>query len=168
MRGKKFQLLIAGVLLIALIALTAPMGVQAYFTDYEEAHGGAVLNLEGKTELHETPEDARKVISIENTGETDVIVRVNIYGDFLGDVEYGDDWTYDEDSGWYYYNSILTPGSSTSEIIANVDTEAATAAGHDFDIVVVHESERVSYDGSEENKVVKPDGWILPDIAVGS
>ena len=163
MRNKKLKLLIAGILLVA---LAAPAAVTAYFTDYEEGHGGAVLNLEGQTELHEQPEDDKKTISIENTGETDVIVRVAIYGNFLGEVDYSaEDWTYDEEGGWYYYNSILKPGESTSDIVANIDVAKAKEAGHDFDIVVVHESERVTYDGSAKNKVVKPEGWILPDIS---
>ena len=161
MRNRKVKLLIASILLVA---LAAPAAVLAYFTDYEEAHGGAVLKLEGETTINETPKDAKKTISIKNTGKTDVVVRVAIYGDYLGDIDCSaDDWTKDGD--WYYYEGVLAPNESTSDIVANIDVEAAKAAGHDFDIVVVHESERVSYtgtlkdDGTIENKVVRPDGW---------
>ena len=163
MKNRKKKMLIAAVLLVA---LAAPAAAYAYFTDYEDAYGGAVLKLEGETTIHETPEDAKKTISIENTGETDVIVRVAVYGDYLGNIDYdAGDWT--KDGEWYYYNSILEPGGTTSDIVANIDTAAAKAAGHDFDIVVVHESQRVSYDGTEENNVVLPEGWTLPDISVG-
>ena len=161
MRNRKVKLLIASILLVA---LAAPAAVFAYFTDYEEAHGGAMLKLEGETTIQEKPEDAKKTISIKNTGKTDVVVRVAIYGDYLGEVEYSEsDWT--KDGEWYYYEGVLSPKESTSDIVANIDVKAAKEAGHDFDIVVVHESERVSYtgtlkdDGTIENRVVRPDGW---------
>ena len=161
MKNRKFKLLIASILLVA---FAAPAAAYAYFTDYEEAHGGAVLKLEGETTIQETPKDDKKTISIKNTGESDVVVRVAIYGDYLSEIDYSaDDWTKDGD--WYYYEGVLAPDESTSDIVANINVEAAEKAGHDFDIVVVHESERVSYtgtlkdDGTIENKVVRPDGW---------
>ena len=73
MRNETLKILIAAILLVA---LAMPMGAFAYFTDYEDAHGGAVLKLEGETQIEETPDDAGKTISIKNTGETDVIVRI--------------------------------------------------------------------------------------------
>ena len=165
MKNRKMKLLVAAVLLVA---LAAPAAVLAYFTDYEDAHGGALLKLEGETTIHEDADSEKKVISIENVGETDVIVRVAVYGDYVKHpltYEESSDWI--EDGDWIYYKKILAPGQTTSRITAFVDTEAAAAAGHDFDIVVVHESQRVSYDGTEQNKVVLPDGWRYPDIAAG-
>ena len=164
MKRRSKILLACGIGLIMMI--TGSIGTLAYFTDYEDAEGGAVIQLEGETELHETPEDDKKTIWIENTGDCDVIVRVAIYGSFLGKVEADEkDWV--KDGEYWYYKHILEPGQSTSEIVAHVDVEAAKEAEHDFEIIVVHESERVSYDGTPENKVVKPEGWKYPDIAKG-
>lgn len=165
MKNNKIKLLIIGILLVA---LAAPAAVLAYFTDYEEAWGGAVLNLEGETTIEEKADSAKKEVNIRNTGETDVIVRVAIYGDFVEKIDYDEgDWTHQEGDDWYYYNRILKPGEATaSQITAWIDQGAAGAAGHDFDVVVVHESERVSYDGSAAFKVNKPEGWTnMPDIA---
>lgn len=161
---RKKRLLLTTVIVLAVL-LACTCVAFAYFTDYEDAHGGAVLRLEGESELHETPEDDKKIISIENTGETDIIVRVAVFGDYVTEEADEEDWIKDGD--YWYYKHILEPGKSTSEIIANIDTKKAKEDGHDFEIVVVHEIERVTYDGTEENKVVKPEGWTYPDIAAG-
>lgn len=163
MRKKSKKLIVICAVLIALIASTT--AAYAYFTDYEQALGGAQIKLEGQTEIHEEADDAQKTLYIKNTGETDVIVRVAAFGDFI-------DWdnsTWEEgdwmrEGDWFYYKRILKPGEATSEpeepnLVIKIDTEAAKKAEHDFDIVVVHESQRVSYDGTAENKVVKPDKW---------
>lgn len=166
MKNRNIKLLIAAVLLVA---LAAPAAVLAYFTDYEEAHGGALLQLEGETKIHEEADSDKKVISIENTGETDVVVRVAVFGDFVNEIEYDEkDWAKAEGDEWYYYRRILKPGESTPAITAWVDKEAAQEAGHDFEIVVVHESERVSYDGTAQNKVNRPEGWDRMPVITGS
>ena len=165
MKNRKLKLIIAGILLIA---LAAPAAAIAYFTDYEEAHGGAVLHLEGETHIDEQPDDAGKTIKIVNTGKTDVIVRLMVVGEFIKEPVAKSGWTKDGD--YWYWDSILKPGAETATIRLDIDVDAAKEAGHDFDIVVLHESERVSYeqvtgaDGKVKNKVVKPEGWSLPDI----
>lgn len=173
MRNRKTKLIVAAVLLIA---LAAPAATFAYFTDYEDGYGGAVLKLEGETTIQEDADSDQKVISIKNVGETDVIVRLAVHGDYVKHpytYERSSDWTVDgdEDGGWIYYNGILAPGGETSTITVLVDKTAAEAAGHDFDIVVVHESQRVSYEqvvdsGKTYNKVVLPEGWTNPNISV--
>lgn len=167
-RTKKAKCLIAGVLFVV---LALPAAVFAYFTDYESAYGGAILKLEGETELQEEASTDKKVISVKNIGETDVVVRLAVYGDYI-DWEssgIGDNWSRESGDDWFYYDKILHPDESTSEITVMVDKKAAEADGHDFNIVVVHESERVAYDGTEDNKVKKPDGWTnMPTIVAES
>ena len=158
MRKKSKKLIVICAVLIALVASTT--AAYAYFTDYEQALGGAQIKLEGQTEIHEEADDAQKTLSIKNTGETDVIVRVAAFGDFIDwDNSTWADGDWMKEGDWFYYKKILKPDASTSEIVIKIDTEAAKKAEHDFDIVVVHESQRVSYDGTAENKVVKPDKW---------
>ena len=130
----------------------------AYFSDHTAAKGGASITLGGNTDIHEVVEDNSKTISIENTGETDVVVRVGIYGPStmtVTDVE-GSGWEYDEDTGFWYYDQVLTPQSSTSEITATV--KAPKDQVEDFDVVVVHESAQVTYD--ENGKIKVPEGWV--------
>ncbi len=161
---KKRKLLIV-TSLMALMLLMSTVGVYAYFTDYESAKGGAVVHLNGESTIQEQADDNGKVVSLKNTGDCDLIVRVGIYGDFYTDK--GDsDWVKGSD-GFWYYKKILEPGKSTSDLTVTIDKKEAGEAGHDFDIVVVQESSRVMYDGSDENRVVKPDGWLYPDISVG-
>ena len=168
---KSRKLITICAVLIALIASTT--AAYAYFTDYEEAQGGAQIKLEGQTEIDETPGDDQKIIRIKNTGETDVVVRVAAFGDFIkwegenATTGSNKNWKRElivnkdgkKDGAWWYYKKILKPGETTPKITVKIDTKAAEKAGHDFDIVVVHESARVTYDGTAANKVVKPDGW---------
>lgn len=152
--------------LAAAIAVMSSAVCYAYFTDYEEAKGGAVVHLNGSSEIHEEADDDGKVVEIENTGETDLLVRAGIYGDNLTVEAPSEDWIEGSD-GFWYYKSILKAGEKTSRINVTIDKKKAEEEGHDFDIVVIHESARVIYDGTEENRVVKPEGWLYPDIAVG-
>ena len=151
--------------LLAVLILPAALAY-AYFTDYEEAVGGAVIHLDGETRIYEEAEDDKKTVQVENVGETDVIVRIAIFGEFITETAVEpDDW--DQDGEYWYYRYILHPGERTSEIVATIDITAAEAAGHDFEIIVVHESARVVYDGTPENNVVLPDGWTYPAISLG-
>ena len=163
MRKKRLTVLVC---LAAAIAVMSAAVCYAYFTDYEEAEGGAAVHLNGSSEIQEEADDDGKVIQVENTGDANLIVRVGIYGDSLTVSAPADDWTEGSD-GFWYYNNILKAGETTSKITVKIDKEKADEAGHDFDIVVVHETSRVIYDGTEENRVVKPEGWLYPDIAVG-
>lgn len=150
-----------------ILCFTASIGiVAAYFTDYESAKGGAVLNLSGQTELKETVENNDKTISIKNVGETDMIVRVKVIGDpDKLTFNAGANWIDKRDvDGWWYYGKILkgspggTSGESTTDLFAGV---SGTVGETDFDIVVVHEASRTVYDvDSSGNPVlVKPNGW---------
>ncbi len=152
--------------LAAAIAVMSAAVCYAYFTDYEEAKGGADVHLNGSSLVHEEADENGKVLQVENTGETDLLVRVGIYGDNITIDAPSEDWVEGSD-GFWYYKKILEAGNTTSVINVRIDKAKADEAGHDFDIVVAHESVRVIYDGTEENRVVKPEGWLYPDIAVG-
>ena len=118
----------SGKLLITVLSLILCMTVSiglavAYFTDYEDARGGAILHLTGQTELTEDVDDTGKTISISNVGEADMVVRVMIIGDsdHMGEVTLGSDWSGPDADGWYYYDKVLKgstngTGDSTSEM----------------------------------------------------
>lgn len=159
------KLLITALSLILCLSVSIGL-VWAYFTDYESARGGAVLKLSGQTWLQEDVDEKGKTISIKNVDETDMVVRVMVIGDanHLGVIT-ADGWTGPDKDGWYYYSKILKGskdgnGESTSnlraEIKVNGDEDINT-----FDIVVVHEAQRVLYDG---DKVVVPEGWNVKSI----
>ena len=69
-------------LALVLCLSAAVGGAMAYFTDYEDAQGGAVIRLGGQTEIDEGSDTRNKHVVITNTGETNVIVRAAVLYSF--------------------------------------------------------------------------------------
>ena len=145
-------------LLAVLLCLSVSIGAAvAYFSDYEEAAGAAEVKLGEQTELTEGNDGDNKHIVVKNTGETNMIVRVAVYGsDEYMDVSYSkDDWQKIGD--FYYFKKVLLPQESTSAIDATVKTEwQGKKPDYDFDVTVVHEAAQAVYD---RDKLVSPEGW---------
>ena len=147
----------------------------AYFTDYENARGGAILRLHGQTHLNEKVDEKGKTISIQNVDEPDMVVRVMVIGneEHLGVIK-GDNWIGPDEDGWYYYSKLLKGctdaerknGGRTSELKAEIKVSGNEDI-NDFDVVVVQEAERVLYDqDSEGNNIVSvPKGWNIDSIS---
>ena len=148
---KNRKLLITALSLILCLTVSIGLAV-AYFTDYEAAKGGAVLQLSGQTEIEETVKETGKEIAIKNTGETEMVTRVMIIGDEskVTKIDLGADWTGPDEDGWYYYNKALKPagqdGDTTSLIKATIELGEDDDI-KDFDVIVVHESARAVYNG---------------------
>lgn len=144
-------------LIAVILCVTVSIGIAAaYFTDYESARGGAKINLSGQTWIEEEFKDGKKIVTISNYGETDMIVRVMIYGDerYL-EVSDAANWKKGSD-GAYYYTSILKPGDKTEpRLVAEIKKHKA-GDEDDFDVIVVHEGSRVVYNG---NKLDVPKDW---------
>ena len=162
---KKKSILIVLAVLLVFIAVTPIRESLAYFTAYDEAEGNGTVDLVWSTTIVESfPYDRDKNITILNTGETPVIVRVQVFsGEFAATYSVEDGKWIQEDDGWWYYSEILEPGDESSALYAKVNLE--TAPDYDFNIVVVHESSRVFYvDGT--NTIATPEGWTyVPDAA---
>ena len=153
-------------LLVIAMALVLSLSVGlafAYFSDRTEAQGGAALALGGKTEIVENVVNESKTVTVKNTGDTNVVVRVMIVGPTQMTIDASGDW--EKDGDYYYYKKILAPDETTSSIVAKTgDYPAGTDLGDSYQIVVVHESAQPTYDG--ENNVEKPDGWgYIPAIS---
>ena len=156
MNNKKCMIIcMAAVLLIA--SIVPVRFALAYFTDFQEAAGSGTVDLSWSTEPHEVIEHQQdKAITIENTGETDVIVRVRVFAGDFAEVTDHTDWT--ESGDWWYYNKILAPGEESSVLRVVVNSDEVPA--EDFNIIVVHESSRVAYESN--TKVMAPnDQWTL-------
>ena len=165
--SKHSKLLIMALSLVLCMSVSIGLAL-AYFTDYENARGGAILNLSGQTHITEKVDETGKTVSIQNVDEADMVVRVMIIADaaHLGEVTLGSGWSGPDADGWYYYNKVLKGskdgnGDSTSDLVAKV-TVGEDEEVTDFDVVVVHEAERVVYDG---NKVAVPSGWSIGSIS---
>ena len=147
------------------LCLSVTIGsAMAYFTDYEDAQGGAVLHLGGETEIDEGSDARNKHIVIQNTGETNMMVRVGIIGNenekYLT-VTPASGWIAGGD-GFYYYGSTLKPEEQTSAIDAVLKTEWQKGEDHPeltgMEITVVHESAQAIFDNTTQ-KLAIPDGW---------
>ena len=140
----------------AALVLSLSMGLTfAYFSDFEAAKGGAQLTLGSQTHIDEEVSDKGKTIVIQNTGTTDVVVRVGVYGPStmtVTDVS-GDKWEYD--NGFWYYTEVIKVGGESSELVANI--KAPKGQIDNFDVVVVQECAQVVYD--EYGNIKVPDGW---------
>lgn len=163
------------------LCLSVSVGASlAYFSDYEEASGGATLNLGGKTEMSEGNDHSQKNITIKNTGETDMIVRVAIMGEGVKHFKNAptfnpEDWATDTVDGttWYYYKKLLKPNDTTSPVNAKMEFSwEGDAPDYSFQITVVHESAQAVYNG---RTIACPKGWNqdivmaipLPDAVSG-
>ena len=148
--SKHRKLLVMALSLILCMSVSIGLAF-AYFTDCE----------------NEDVDETGKTISIQNVDEPDMVVRVMIIADeaHLGEITLGEGWE-DGKDGWYYYNRILKgnkdgKGDSTSDLKAKINVSGDEVVT-DFEVVVVHEAERVVYDG---DKVAIPDGWSITSIS---
>jgi len=155
--GKICAALLSALLLSATIAAAAG----AYFSDYETALGEVTLNLSGQTRIDEEVNEGEKTISITNTGDATVVVRLAVYGPGKMTVEFDDaDW--EKNGDYYYYKKVLAPNETTSSAVTatmELTDEEKEMIGDSFDIVVVHESATAVYEFDEakqKNKVMVP------------
>ena len=144
-------------------AVSVP-SVLAYFTDYVKASGSKDVHLQWQTELKEDVRDNDKHITINNVGKTPVVVRVQIFAnEDLASIR-GSSWEKGAD-GWYYYKKILAEGEKMAEADELlVDVKGSDQLpDSDFNIVVIHESQRVAYESN--TKLAAPDGWDKDAVA---
>ena len=141
-----------------MLVLTLSVGLtMAYFSDHTEAKGGKQIALGGQTKINEKQNEDNKVITIENIGDTDVVVRVAVYGPTKIDFSKSDDW--EPDGDYVYYKHVLPAPkdgkkSETSEITASWKLPEGFDPGDDFNVVVIQESEQAVY--NEGGSVVTP------------
>ena len=143
--------------LVCLVAFTGIKTCGAWFSDYKELSGDASLKLSHQTSITEEIDDnSNKHVTITNTGETDVVVRVKLFGGSYVKITAGENWKLSDD-GWYYYEKVLTPREVSTEIFAEV--KKSEAPDYDFDVVVILEAERAIYDGDQ---LIKPvESWDI-------
>ena len=129
-----------------------------------EASHGAVVKLSGQTEVDEEFDGNNKEVTIKNTGDTDMVVRLKVFGDenhMTMNSTGNTDWLEGTD-GFWYYKKVLPAGAEASMFKVEVNGEIDPGDPIDFEITVVHESQRVTYDG---DKVAVPEGWKIDSIS---
>lgn len=152
----KITLMLFALVLILSVTMGATL---AYFSDYEQASGGATLYLGGKTELTEGEDTGEKNIVVTNTGKTNMIVRVGIFGpDGMKAPTMKGNWIHADD-GMYYYGVVLKPGEDTGKnnLVASMSFKwEGDAPDYYLEVTVVHEGSQAIYEG---DKLKAPDGW---------
>ena len=148
MNRKTICLAVAALLLVGGLTVGNAM---AYFTAFDTASGAVELDL-GFTETipNETVENRTKTITVTNNGDYDCYVRLKALtgAKYDGCLEYtGADWS--NEGEYYYYDGILAPGASTSEIVIDIN-DAFELADSDFNVIIIQECSPVHYD-SEGN-----------------
>lgn len=155
----------------AALTLTAGItvgSVMAYFTTYVTAKGGYIVELGfTRTEIEEKVEYGKKVISLTNTGDYDCYVRMkaltgDAYKESLVYSEPADagNWTPGADE-YYYYDDILTPKGSTTEIVVRFAFPEEEEPG-DFNVIIIQECTPVLYD---ENGNPYADWTVTADVS---
>lgn len=137
------------------LTLTAGLGVgsaMAYFTTYATASGGASLSLNNTVTIpEEEVVNWTKNVIIQNTGETDCYVRVQVFAGekYQNSLQYSDEngkWTPGGD-GYYYYSDIVPAGGQSEKLMIHIDN---LDSEDDFNVIVVQESTPVLYDENNE------------------
>ena len=144
-------------LLAVVLMFGAVKGSLAYFTDYEENSGTATVILKGEGKIVEEIDDDNKHITIENTGETPIIARVRIFAnaEITKTVAVDPEWKQSGD--WWYYNTSIKGGESTSELLVSISFPENAKDGDTFNVVVVYECTPVLGDTGPVNA-----DWSVP------
>ena len=165
---------------VGTIALCTALGMAtvggtayAYFTSNTQASGGHTIELGYSSEIKEGIEDGSKNITMENTGNTEIMVRVQLfYGTGVNGsitVREGADGT---DTGWsqkdgmWVWEGVLAPHATTGSLMVDVEATAGTDLSN-FDVTVIGQTSPVYYNEKNEPvpylwQTAAPDGKTTP------
>ena len=148
MKFKKYLMIAAA---LALVSLASVKTTMAYFTDHKETTGGVTLSLgDSRLTPHETVEGLVKHITVENTGNYDVFIRVKaVYGSNY-DASVVDNtsagWQL-KDDGYYYYKDVVKAHETAPELQLQIKVKDNTAVENSFNVVIIQEATLAIYDG---------------------
>lgn len=155
---KTICLAAAAVVLVGTLSIGSAL---AYFSTYVLSGGQETLTLKfTETEVLEEVIEGKKILSIQNTGESPCYVRAKaIVADAyknkisVTEPEGVDNWTNTPDAeGYYYYNPVLEAGEASTELYVVIDgiTSLPGEDAEDFNVIVIQENTPVLYkDGGE-------------------
>lgn len=139
--------------LASTLAVTAVAGTAwGYFTDQVEASGAKEVVFGYDYYTDESLEGNTKVVKIENTGPTEIMVRVFIFGAGMGDnngrtiIDPGDGWMPMGGDEGFTYNLSLKPGETTTEIRIELAQGLDAEELGEFEVTVVGQASPTAYD----------------------
>ena len=154
MKMNKKVISLAACALVLIVGLSVKPAM-AYFTASVSANGKVAIAIDDThAKITESGSGQTKVISVANTEQTPCYVRVAvIMPESISATYVGEGWSLDAD-GYYYYENILQPDESATELTLSIDTTNALADAKltyaDFNVIVIPESARVLYDENEK------------------
>ena len=149
--------------LASTLAVTAAAGTAwAYFTDQVKASGEKEVVLGYDYYTYEFLEGNTKVVKIQNTGQTEIMVRVFIFGAGMDDnngrtvISPDSGWNPMGGDGGFTYSLSLKPGEWTSEIRIDLADGLNADELDKFEVTVVGQASPTAYD---ENGNPYPYNW---------
>lgn len=151
---KKWIKAIPALALAGLVGISDVGSANAYFTTYCTAKGGYEVSWKHQEELHEEYHDWNKLVTVSSKeGSVPVFVRVKAYSGSTYTLTYaGDDWT-DGGDGYWYYETPLDGGKTTSGLNIAIGNIPTTTEETNFNVVVIYETIPAIYnaDGSAQD-----------------
>lgn len=145
MKNKKLIIVAAALLMLGAISIKPAM---AYFTDTHTANGSVLFGKHAITP-HEKTEGLTKTITVENTGDYPVFVRVKLFAGTTHGLKFNEDksakWSFNGNDEFYYFETPIAPKELTEELVVDIDPIDETAG--EFNVIVVEEGCRVGEDG---------------------
>lgn len=157
MKYKKYLLVAAALVVIGATSIKPAM---AYFTNSHQAVGTVTVHL-GDLEItpNENAKEWTKEITVQNTGDYDVFVRVKAIcgSQYSANLTSGDGWSYNENDGYYYYSDLLAK-DATSSVLKLTITPPEGLENEEFNVVIVQEAAKAvdekDADGNKTGKLV--------------
>lgn len=147
------------------LPLSAGIGsALAYFTANTTAAGGYEVEVGApSTDITETFGDWTKHVSVTNTGEVPVYVRVRAFSGSQYTLSYdGSGWTLK--NGYYEYDTVLEVGATTSGLDIKIEGVPQDAADKDtFNVVVIYERTPAVQYNKDGSMKLDENGKPLPD-----
>lgn len=155
-------------MILAAAAVALPLSIAggnalAYFTANTSATGGCAVEVGMDTDIKETFSQWTKHIKIENKGGGAVYVRAKAFSGEQYELTYPvtEGWERRDDDGYWYYSSILEPGTeekpiTTSELQVKISgaPDNKEDKKEEFNVIVIYEQMPVKYD--ENGNPIKP------------
>lgn len=141
------------VLVALVLALTTMLPTAlAYFTANSYAAGSKSVAVGVNTTTDEKMDGNAKVMTITNTGNQEVFVRVRVFAlaKYIKKIE-NSGWRQDGD--WYYYDTPLTVTAPDNEVTFRVELNNPNPLDNDlddFEVTVVYEATPVLYNEKNE------------------
>ena len=151
MKFKKYLMIAAA---LALVSLASVKTTMAYFTDHKETTGGVTLSLgDSRITPKETVEGMVKHVTVENTGNYDVFIRVKaVYGskyDVVLAKGTAEGWSL-KDDGYYYYKDVVKAHEEAPVLNLEVKVKVDSQVPDSFNIVIVEEASLAIYDWAKK------------------